>query len=57
MSCPLRYGFSFFIGHKVDIRDEVNVFTCSLNVRFESSMIPRSLTKGTGLGFGQEKEL
>ena len=29
--------------------------TCSLNVRFESSMIPRSLTKGTGARFWPRK--
>ena len=42
---------TLLIWHRVEIRDEVNVFTCSLNVRFESSMIPRSLTKGTGARF------
>ena len=43
------------IWHRVEIRDEVNVFTCLLNVRFESSMIPRSLTKGTGARFWPRK--
>ena len=31
------------------------MFTCSLNVRFESSMIPRSLTEGTGAKFWPRK--
>ena len=37
------------------MRDEVNVFTCSLNVRFESRMMPRSLIPGTGARFWLRK--
>ena len=48
---------TLLIWHRVEIRDKVNVFSCSLNVRSESSMIPRSLTMGTGATFWPRKEL
>ena len=40
---------TLFIWHKIEIRDEVRVLTCSLKVRFESKIIPRSLTEDTGI--------
>ena len=43
-----------YLTHSRD-KGRINVFTCSLNVRFESSMIPRSLTKGTGARFWPRK--
>ena len=39
---------TLLIWHRVEIRDEVSVLSCSLKVRFESNIIPRSLTKDTG---------
>ena len=46
---------TLLIWHRVEIREEVIVFTCSLDVRFEFSMIPISLTKGTGARFWPRK--
>ena len=40
---------TLFIWHKIEIRDKVRVLTCSLKVRFESKIIPRSLTEDTGI--------
>ena len=40
---------TLLIWHRIETRDEVRVLTCSLNVRFESSVIPRSLTEDTGV--------
>ena len=40
---------ALLIWHRVEIRDEVRVLTCSLKVRFESNIIPRSLTEDTGI--------
>ena len=37
------------IWHRIEIRDEVRVLTCSLKVRLESNIIPRSLTEDTGI--------
>ena len=46
---------TLLIWHRVEMRDEVNVFTRLLNVRVESSMIPRSLTKGKEARFWPRK--
>ena len=40
---------TLLIWHRIEIRDEVRVLTCSLKVRFESNIIPRSLTEDTGI--------
>jgi len=44
---------TLFIWHKIEIRDEVRVLTYSLKVRFESNIIPRSLTEDTGIKCGR----
>ena len=46
---------TLLIWHRVEIRDEVHRLTCLLNVRFESSMVPRSLNEGTGTRFWPRK--
>ena len=40
---------TLLIWHRVEIRDEVRVLTCSLKESFESNIIPRSLTEDTGI--------
>ena len=40
---------TLLIWHRIEIRDEVRVLTCSLKVRLESNIIPRSLTEDTGI--------
>ena len=40
---------TLLIWHGIEIGDEVRVSTCSLKVRFESNIIPRSLTENTGI--------
>jgi len=40
---------TLLIWHRIEIRDEVRVLTYSLKVRFESNIIPRSLTEDTGI--------
>ena len=40
---------TLLIWHRIEIRDEVRVLTCSLKVRFESNIILRSLTEDTGI--------
>ena len=44
---------TLLIWHKIEIRHEVRVLTCSLKVRFESNIIPRSLTEDTGIKCGR----
>ena len=40
---------TLLIWHRIEIRDEVRVLTCSLKVSFKSNIIPRSLTEDTGV--------
>ena len=40
---------TLLIWHRIETRDEVRVLTCSLKVRFESNIIPRSLIEDTGI--------
>ena len=40
---------TLLIWHRIEIRDEVRVLTCSLKVRFESNIIPMSLNEDTGV--------
>ena len=40
---------TLLIWHRIEIRDEVRVLTCSLKVSIESNIIPRSLTEDTGI--------
>ena len=44
------------IWHRIEIRDEVRVLTCSLKVKFESNIIPRALTEDTGIKCYPRKE-
>lgn len=44
---------TLLIWHRIEIRDEVRVLTYSLKVRFESNIIPRSLTEDTAVNVAQ----
>ena len=40
---------TLLVWHRIEIRDKVRVSTCSLKERFESNIVPRSLTEDTGI--------
>ena len=43
------------IWHNMDSRDDVNVFTRSLKLRYEPSVMPKSLTEDTGVSSWSRK--